>query len=311
MKPLPLPTALLLIISLHAQAGHAQSAPSPRHEMGPARPGDSIWMVDTREVTQPTAADPGMALRVYRDGRWEERRLESLHGELSPHTRTVLFVHGYDFSPEQAERTGWALYHTLTDQIPPGQRLQLITWSWPSTSIKFRVLRDMKAKMRRAHTEAYFLAWFLSRVNVDTVIGTSMGARIVSGALQFLAGDAETLNTAIGRAERQAQLTAVLISAALDVDWLEPNQTHGEALSQVKQLVLLNNSLDPVLANFSIVAGNDALGRVGLSHETLSAWQDRVAQHDLATAIGQRHGVENYLQAAVSRDLLQGIVLAT
>ena len=286
-------------------------APASGQEAPLVRPGDSVWMVDTREVTRPTAADPGMQLRVIREGGWIDTDVDCLMHDSAP-TRTVLFVHGYDFSPHKAGRMTWEVYHALTASLPPDQNLRFITWSWPSTAVKFRPLRDMKAKMKRADTEAYFLAWFLSRVNVDTVVGTSLGARVVSGSLQFLATDAPTLNTEIDGSMRRERLTAVLISAAIGAEGLQPTQRYGKALTQLKQLILINNSLDPLLANFSLVspADADALGVVGLSTAPLIDERMHIEQHDVAVSIGKQHGVEKYLQSPTTRALLQASVVA-
>ena len=306
---------VLLLLFLTA----AVVAETPEHEFhdplrydGPPRAGDSVWIIDTRQIEKASAETPGLRFQRYGTLDWDDADLATMTGEDTADMKTVVFVHGYDFTPEKAERVGWAMYHTLAADLAPKQRLRLVTWSWPATSIKFRMLRDMKTKLRRANMESYFLAWFLSRVDADTVIGTAMGSRIVSGSFQMLASDAATLNTDVNRDKRQDRLQAVLVSAAFDENWLAPDRTYGDALSQIKHMLLLNNSADPMLARMSMVAASDgdAVGVVGVSPATLGDLANRVSQHDVADIIGDQHGIESYLRSPQTSSLLREFVLA-
>ena len=314
---------IALAIGLPRAAAQPVSAAQPvgdsllRYD-GPPRAGDSVWIVDTTEVSKLRLESPGLDFKRYDGLDWAGGKIDTMLAEDAHQSdgakrpRTVVFVHGYDYTPEKAEKMGWAVYHTLVADLPADQRVRFVIWSWPSTGIKFRMVRDMKAKMHRAQAEAYFLAWFLSRVETDTVIGTAMGCRIVSGSFQLLAGEMETLNTRVGRDIRRNQLRAVLVSAAIEEDWLLPDRVYGKALDQVKHTMLINNSMDPMLANFGMVSTSDteALGVVGVQTETLGERANRLSQHDLATTIGREHGIENYLKSPEASALLREFVVA-
>ena len=269
---------------------------------GPTRSGDSMWLLDTRDIKNACAGSPGFVIQRHVGENWEAAELAVLSAESKGDTKTVIYVHGYDFTPEKAKHVGWAVYHTLARKLPDGQHLRLLIWSWPANSITIRMVRDMKQKARRTNSEAYFLAWLLSRVDVDAVIGSAMGCRIVSGSFHLLAGKSTTLNTVVKRGTRQDKLRAILISPALDDDWLLPGKFHGKALSQVKQMLLLNNSMDPLLANYAMISKGDsvALGVVGVATEHLGKHANRLRQQDVSGEIGQKHGVENYLRASAT-----------
>lgn len=281
----------------------AASADDPLVYSGPARTGDEMWLVNTREIKKASAKDPGLhLLRFNEESGWGDAELEALAAKPTDGAQTVIYVHGYGFDPDKAERVGWAMYHELRKQLPQPERLRFIIWSWPSTAIKYRFVRDMRDKARRCNTEAYFLAWLLSQVDADAVIGSALGCRAVTGSLHLLAGKAPTLNTSITKDDRSKKLRVVLVSPAIDNDWLLPGEFHGKAVTQVKQMLLLNNSEDPTLANYAAISPKRnaiALGLSGLvSIDKLSDAADRIEQVDAVEHIGEEHGVENYLRSA-------------
>ena len=306
--------AMLIVCS----AGVAWSGDStevdddPLRYRGPARSGDSVWLINTRDIKKASAEDPGLQVQCFAAEKWEPAELDTLATAVDADTKTIVYVHGYDFTPEKAERVGWAMYHTLTENLPEDQPLRLVVWSWPATAIKFRMVRDIKDKIRRTNAEAYFLAWFLSRTDVDAVIGSAMGCRIVSGSMHLLAGKAPTLNTVVNSDARTKRLRTVLITAAIDDDWLLEGKFHGKAISQVKQMLLINNSMDPLLANFAMISRRDsvALGVAGVAKDQLEELADRLQQVDAAQDIGKKHGVENYLRSPATSSTIREFVLA-
>jgi len=95
------------------------------------------------------------------------------------------------------------------------------------------------------------------------------------------------------------RLNVVLISAAIDSQWLLPNQRLGGSLSQVDRLLLINNSNDNVLKRYHWLYGPrskaDAVGTVGLRtrHPAVSDF----AQIDAAPIIGRQHGCAPYFES--------------
>lgn len=306
--------ALLLLNGRCLSEETTDFSEDPLKYAGPASLGDDLWLVNTRHVSNPTATDPGMQIFHAGDDQWIPSDVKSLAGAPTDGVRTVIYVHGYDFDEEKAERVGWAMYHALREQTPKAEKIRFITWSWPSTVIKYRLLRDVRDKGRRADTEAYFLAWLLSSVKTDLVVGSALGCRIVTGSLHLLAGDSPTLNTSISAKERQKRLRVALISPAIHDTCLLPGQFHGKAVSQVKTMLLLNNSLDPTLANYALIASKGspiALGLSGIpSIEKLGEAAERIKQIEASDHIGEKHGVENYLRSTEIVRSLREILLA-
>ncbi len=83
------------------------------------------------------------------------------------------------------------------------------------------------------------------------MIGYSYGARIASGALHLLGGgDMSGLKLGQRIHSERRSIRAVYIAAAFDATWMQPNGYHGQALSQIDQLMLLNNRGDPAMRFF-------------------------------------------------------------
>lgn len=296
-----------MLLLIGADLTRADDSPAPVDDplkyAGPTREGDQLWMVNTRAIQKPTIKDPGMAIRKANDwSQWEDADLEALVAPTPRDMQTLIYVHGYDFNAQKAERVGWAMYHVLREQLPGQQHFRLIVWSWPSTALKFRFVRDVREKARRTNVEAVFLAWLLSRVDADVIIGSALGCRAVTGSLHLLAGDARTLNTVIAADHRQEKLRVVLISPAIHNDWLLPGEYHGKALLQVQRILLLNNTGDPTLAHYAAISLKGkpvALGFSGLlAADKLGDKANRLEQVDVLPYIGEEHGVENYLRSS-------------
>ena len=315
------PAILLLLLSWSmlvprgALAADAETRPEhdPLVYTGPAQAADEVWLVNTREIKKASVQDPGLSLRrSTATAGWKEATIEPLAAKPDDALRTVIYVHGYDFDADKAERVGWAMYHRLREQLPAAQRLRFVVWSWPATSLKYRYLRDLRDKARRTKLEAFFLAWMLSRVDVDAVIGSALGCRAVTGALHLLAGDAPSLNTVVTADARRQKLRVVLISPAIDDDWLLPGAYHGKALSQVSHLLSVNNLADPTLANYAAIATKQNAAAMGLSGlatpNKLGEAASRLDQVDVSELISKHHGVENYLRSAAIVERLASFI---
>jgi hypothetical protein len=91
----------------------------------------------------------------------------------------------------------------------------------------------------------------------------------------------------------------VLVTAALDNDWLLPGHRNGKAMSQVDALLLVNNSCDRVLKRYEVLyhrrSSRQALGYTGLAVHCLPPVDAaKVRQIDACCQIGKEHGIENY-----------------
>jgi hypothetical protein len=99
--------------------------------------------------------------------------------------------------------------------------------------------------------------------------------------------------------QRANRFRAVLMTAALDNDWLLPGRFHGRALSQVDRMLLLNNPCDRALKWYPWIdrcRKPQALGRFGVaSHSALGDDRRKIAQRDAGHLLGKVHDFNRYL----------------
>ena len=282
------------------------AAEDPLRYVGPPRKQDEVYRISTRQLGEPLADKP-FRLELQRwseSDAWEPLEFETLAGDEDADRVTFIYVHGYSFDEEKADRVGWAFYHALCDEAEAEQSIRYIIWSWPTTRKRFRPTRDLADKALRADADAYYLADMLSQLKSDEpvcVFGSSLGCRVVQGALH-LAGGGSIGNWTLGdrRQDLPAHLKAVFITPCVHNDWLYDGQFHDRAILGVDRLLLVNNSVDSMLLRYAKVWRSNpvALGLDGIEHASkFGDLADRIEQFDAHEQIGDNHGVEHYLRS--------------
>ena len=151
--------------------------------------------------------------------------------------------------------------------------------------------------------DAYYLARWLSELDSGesvSLVGSSMGARVVTGALHLLAGGTNSgRRLADTEIVADRKINAVLISPAVHANWLYPNDRHGGAVNSVSRMLLVNNPSDSMLSRYWRIAnGTPALGVVGLRTGAIfGEKQKKIEQYDASRIIGGNHGVEHYVRS--------------
>lgn len=273
----------------------------------PMRAGDQLWLVSDRGLGCQVGRQ-ATNLKYWRYDRetgWARSDLAELQAAESEELVTTIFVHGNRISRGAAFAKGWSAYRALVrsaDERP----IRVIIWSWPSNAIK-GIVQDVRVKAARTNRSAYYLAWFVDKLNPQTPLGLwghSFGARIVTGALEVLAGGQIAGRRLVDRAHATRDpVKVVLVAAALDNNWLARGRYHGRAMSQVDRMLLVNNSCDYALRRYHWIyhrrACQQALGYTGLR----TGWLDesergKIEQVDACCQVGRQHTLVGYLCAA-------------
>lgn len=282
------------------------------------RPEDSIWVISTRRASWGCCQDPLADLSVkQRDaaGTWQVATLADLESDFQFARGTLVYVHGNRVSAHDALSRGMRLYRLVTcaQKAPP---LRLIIWSWPSDQVRGQ-LRDVRAKAARSNHEAWRLAAVLAQLPADaplTLVGYSFGSRIVTGTLANRGGGQIGCPSGaeLTAGSSSAPVRVILLAAAVHQSWLLPHGWHSPAWQSIDELVLLNNSRDPVLRMYHLIEKRGrplALGRAGLN--CLPADQaERLSQYDVAAQVGKTHDETAYLQSPTVRHQLQRAIWA-
>jgi hypothetical protein len=176
------------------------------------------------------------------------------------------------------------------------------------------LMRDVRVKAQRAHFEAYYLARFLSELHPDaptSLIGSSFGARVITGALHLLNGG-RLDSYQLPRGARHSPARVVLMAAALHREWLLPGEYHGRAFAQTDEMLLLYNTCDRVLRRYHLLDKRtrpEALGFSGLPASPASGHREQVAQMDVCRTIGGSHRERWYFSSPALMDLARRYLL--
>ncbi len=269
----------------------------------------SFWIINTRCL--PTVGCCGAAPFSPQVLRWEcgqgsePSTLDELLKTDSQDWFTVFYVHGNLTSHQGAVEVCNLLRSQLPERVCSGQPVRLILWSWPSDCDAGRLRDDTAVAGARAATESYYLGRFATMLHADQrmlVVGYSFGARVTTGALHLLSGHSlggrELNDEHMGENKLQApRLRAVLLAAAIDVDWLIPGHFHGAAAMPVERMAITTNRRDFVLSKYRIAEKRNApaaVGKVGPPLGAMGHDAAKIVTLNVANDIGIHHGSPHY-----------------
>lgn len=271
---------------------------------------DEIVLVDTRMLCGSCDSESirsGLVVQSYAvtddagSRRWQQSDLESFLA-FDPSVRTIIFVHGNRITPGDAKNEGLAVYRKLANYAGDGERFRFVIWSWPSSQIR-GPLRDVRAKAARTGAAGCQLAWVLDQMPAETpvsLVGFSFGARIITGGLHILGGGSlGGCSLAEHVHPDRRPVDVVLIAAALHANWLGDGQYHGQAMTQVGRMLLVNSCQDIAMRYYRFIQkrGNpQALGLRGPTYVS-SESAAKIQLRDVGRYTGKEHNLFLYLCA--------------
>lgn len=263
--------------------------------------GRDVWSVITRGLPEISHMPREPRFGVERLGADGRRRCDTLEALLAdPRQPLLVFVHGNRYEHHEAWEEGLLLASRACATCPEAARTRSVIFSWPSSQQGI-LLRDSRAKYRRAQSEGHYLASFLARVGPDrpvALICYSYGSLIALEALEDLVHAQTTGREGVEPwLGRTAPLHVVLVAAAVRHDALAPCGPYRETLPCIDRLTLLYNSDDCALNFFEYV--DRSLRTEALGHEGMPArWVPRgvgFSQVDAAPIVGTSHAFKDYL----------------
>lgn len=274
------------------------------HPAPPSQRYDDIWIVSCRGVGAPGSA-PNLNQLVY--GRrfnnrgWTPSNQHAFSKSGSRASATIVFVAGDGYSYAQARDLGLNAYQRMVAGLPSEVSVRFVIWSWPSDPVTRRRVRDVRIKASRTPWVAWCLSHWLDTIERPgqiCLVGTGMGARIVGEALH-LRGGGKLGGYQLTAANSRSPVRVVLISAAIDHDWLLPGRRLDRALSSVERMLVVTNSKDPVLRRYHWLYGMRsravALGYAGLAGGApATTIASKIEQVDAASLVGPNHGFMYY-----------------
>ncbi len=263
------------------------------------RPADELWLVSTRELPSGACgATFQPEVQRYADqAGWQSTSLAELVN--APARPTLIYVHGNRMAWDDAVRSSWDLYYSLTrwHELPP---MRLIIWSWPSDQIP-GLLRDVRVKADRADTESFYLAEFLGQMPPDaplSLVGYSFGSRVIAGGLHLVGGGVlygRSLEAMGQWPHRTASTRAALLAPALEDLALAEGQIFGQAARSAQQILVLYNTCDPVLKRYYILDQCRSHRAMGYSGAVGALPENVVWEQDVGPWVGRTHSLSSYL----------------
>lgn len=264
---------------------------------GPCDP--DYWIVSTRHCKEEVECGQACNYHVIRfDGSnfGLNSSLDELIGSLRPGVPVCFMAHGSFVTFESMLRDSSQTYRWLREAAP-GQPVHMVFYSWASEEDGLLPQVYVNRLGRRAAINGFYLADLISRISVDhpiCLIGHSHGTRMVSAALHAMAGgiiEGKVLTTGPREPRR---IRAVMAAAAIDHDWLNPNERYGQALCQAEAIINLRNHADLPLQFYPLrrPISSRALAVTGLTRTDrmqLGDWNQKIIDCDVTDLIRFGH----------------------
>lgn len=284
----------------------------------PAQLADDVWVVNCRGLRASSRERNVQHLQYSRraaGGLWAATDRTAFFASAGPRSLIAVFVPGNGYTATQARDLGAAAYTRMVAGAPHPP-LRFVVWSWPSEPVSSGPVRDVRVKAGRTTLAAWYLARWLDDLPPETnvsLIGTSLGARVVGEALQLRAGGRLGEFQVAPRPEPHAPVNVVFVSAAIDNDWLLPGRRLGLAMREVGEMLSINNSTDSILRRYRLVYNRRsdavALGYAGLpSFARFGPLAEQVREIDASSLVGRRHGFSHYFAVPRIVDLMRPYV---
>jgi hypothetical protein len=276
-------------------------------QAGGIRPQDEILLVNVRPVgccCDPAVLADGVQIESYQPvdesgcRQWQASNMANVVAA-DPSVSTVIFVHGNRLTNWDAKSEGVAAYRRIVRQCTDDSPIRFVIFSWPSAQIP-GPLKDVRVKAARTRPAGCQLAWFVDQLPAETpltMVGFSYGARIVTGSLNILGGGSGG-PAGLQHPDRRP-VNALLMAAALNSDWLCPGHCHGQAMSVVHEMVLVDNCEDRAMKYYRFSTTNGNPQALGLCGPTCidPAGAAKIVKLNVARYVGSEHDLFCYLSA--------------
>jgi hypothetical protein len=276
----------------------------------------NVWVVQTRDCPQELGSDPWPRIKTLQfdaQGNLVERDPGALFAQ-SVGRPILIQTHGNMVTPDAA--VGEILWtHSWLERngaLSPDS--VVIEFDWPSQRVRKSNTLDVNEKARRAAVAGYHLARFVQAFPTGSricLMGQSYGGRVVPAALHLLGGGALDSQchdppVRLARCRTDLELNAILVEAAADHDWLNPDERFERALVSCRSLLNIYNRKDEALRYYPFLRRSGrhrALGRIGMTNADfakLGPLAARYQERDTHEILGGEHTL---LDAVANRQI--------
>jgi len=207
------------------------------------------WIVSTRHARDEIQKGQACQYEVLRyEGAKSVRNssIEELVSSLQPSVPVCFMAHGSFVTWDSMLNDSARTYQWLREAAP-GQPLHMIFYTWASNDGDFLPHIKVNKLGNRSSLNGFYLADVISKISCDhpiSMIGHSHGTRLVSSALHAMAGGTVDGRVLAYGPQPGRRIRVVLAAAAIDHNWLNPDQRYGLALCPAEGVINLQNHTD-------------------------------------------------------------------
>jgi hypothetical protein len=289
---------------------NASELASARGLLGAARISE-LWLVSSRKMpANPCCCRP----RELRFGYWKHDGVnnwtastESAFAESSADdVPTTILLPGAPSTIGEAKQIGRMIYNRLLRELPNGQSVRFVVWTWPTEQSYRMKLKDFRRKAPIAEAQGYYLAHFIDGMAPTirvSLLGYSFGARMATSAAHFLGkGKVQGCTIQDFTHSQRAAVRLILMEGAVDPHWVYPGNRHGKAIAYCESMLNVRNSCDPVMEKYHLLyglrKGPTAIGYVGIrSRARLGEYADKYTDVNVARWVGSTHDPKYYVKS--------------
>lgn len=310
---------VLLIIASATPQAKASTKTQPQTQCPPST-AQSVWVISTRNAPTCnrnrvfTATLDYWRMEIDEDGCrcWVPSDKDAFLAEGQADIPTCFHIHGNRTSHQEAIHEGLGVLNCLKNQAA-GQKFRMAIWSWPSARIRGSNRNDARVKAARSDVQAYYFARCTQQLNPEArvgMIGYSFGARVITGALELLAGggiagyrlapqDEMPEGASPTASVELPQIRIALIASASDRCWLLPGRRNGAALDLVDWALITCNRNDPILRWYPKMYGCSGPQASGFSGPALTSQQrEKTEVLNMSCSVGKSHDWQRYLRSS-------------
>jgi hypothetical protein len=265
-----------------------------------------VWVVSTRQLPGicrlPATADVRVERLDPGTHCWHASDVPSLLDD--PTRPLMVFIHGNRYDSAAAKSQGIWLARRAAALDPAAPAVRTVIFSWPSEQQGI-LLKDGRAKYRRAFSDGHYFAWLLGRIEGErplAIVSYSFGALVTLQAMEDLVAAEQAGRTDIQPwTPRTGRTNVVFVAPAVRCDALSPRGPYRNAFACFDRLTLIINSQDDALRFFPFLDHGvhaAALGYVGMPRRWLPSGVEFV-DTDAAAIVGKNHGLPLYLSSPV------------
>ena len=276
------------------------------------------WIISTRSSTKQIECGQACNYEIFRFNNSNSPYASSLNeltSSLQPGVPVCFMAHG-SFVTWDSMLKDSACTNRWLRSAAPCQPMHLIFYTWSSEIESCLPHLHVNRMGRRATLNGFYLADLISKISLDhpiCLIGHSHGTRMVAAALHSMAGGTVSGRQLANGPHPIRRIRVVFAAAAIDHNWLNPDERFGLALCPAESVLNLKNQHDFPLLFYPLRRpfATQALAITGVTRSDrreLGAGNQKIVDYNVTELVGLGHIWSHYYERPEIASLIRPYV---